>query len=220
MAGLAGPLLASADSDGTVRLWNPVTRQPAGAPLQAGAQDVSGVAFSPDGRVLASANGEQNKPTGTSRTASGMPCLRRRNMTSWNGRSSPADGSKATTSPSTIASLGLSPARRTSRTSGNCVLTRSSRRVNSSIAPCAAVISPARGPRYQGGRGMRAGLMPGAGSSAGPGGRVPGGEGGGGWVDAGGEQQRGARWEGADGGGPAAEGSAAVIGVFAEGDRL
>ena len=41
-----------------------------------------------------------------------------------------------------------------------------------------------------------------------------------GWLDAGGEQQRGARWQGADGGGPLPEGSAAVIGVFAEGDRL
>jgi WD40 repeat protein len=49
-------LLASADGDGTVRLWNPATGQPVGAPIQAGAQNgVSAVAFSPDGKVLASA---------------------------------------------------------------------------------------------------------------------------------------------------------------------
>ena len=29
-----GKLLASADGDGTVRLWNPATGQPVGAPLQ------------------------------------------------------------------------------------------------------------------------------------------------------------------------------------------
>ena len=63
MSGVAfspgGKLLASADYDGTVRLWNPATGQPAGAPLRAGfggAQGgVSGVAFSPGGKLLASA---------------------------------------------------------------------------------------------------------------------------------------------------------------------
>ncbi len=56
-----GRLLASADADGTVRLWNPATGQPVGAPLQtgSGAQGgVVGVAFSPDGRLLASADGD------------------------------------------------------------------------------------------------------------------------------------------------------------------
>ena len=49
-------LLASADGDGTVRLWNPATGQPVGAPIQAGAQTgVVAVAFSPDGKLLASA---------------------------------------------------------------------------------------------------------------------------------------------------------------------
>ena len=54
-----GKLLASADDDGTVRLWNPATGQPVGAPLAASARNgVLGVAFSPDGRLLASADGD------------------------------------------------------------------------------------------------------------------------------------------------------------------
>jgi WD40 repeat protein len=54
-----GRLLASADGDGTVRLWNPATGQPVGAPIQAGAQTgVAAVAFSPDGKLLASAGGD------------------------------------------------------------------------------------------------------------------------------------------------------------------
>ena len=58
-----GKLLASADTDGTVRLWNPATGQPVGAPIQAGAQTgVDTVAFSPDGTLLASAG-----PDGTVR---------------------------------------------------------------------------------------------------------------------------------------------------------
>src|SRR5262249_31310789 len=56
-----GKLLASANGDGTVRLWDPATGQPIGTPLQArtgtgpGISFV-GVAFSPDGKLLASAN--------------------------------------------------------------------------------------------------------------------------------------------------------------------
>ena len=55
-----GKLLASADADGTVRLWNPATGRPLGAPLHgAGASaSVLGVAFSPRGNLLASAGGD------------------------------------------------------------------------------------------------------------------------------------------------------------------
>jgi WD40 repeat protein len=54
-----GTLLASADQDGTIRLWNPATGQAVGAPLIADSHpggSVSGVAFSSDGKLLASAD--------------------------------------------------------------------------------------------------------------------------------------------------------------------
>src|SRR5207247_5205974 len=46
-----GKLLATAGS-GTVRLWDPVTRQPAGAPLQTHGSEI-GVSFSPSGKLVA-----------------------------------------------------------------------------------------------------------------------------------------------------------------------
>ena len=58
-----GKLLATNDFDGSVRLWNPATGQPVGAPLpadtigQPGA-GADGLAFSPDGKLLATAGGE------------------------------------------------------------------------------------------------------------------------------------------------------------------
>ena len=55
-----GYLLATAEADGTVRLWNPANEQATGASLPADTStggSVNGVAFSPDGNLLASANG-------------------------------------------------------------------------------------------------------------------------------------------------------------------
>ena len=53
-----GRLLATADSDGTARLWNTATNMPVGKPLPV-ADDgsaVNGVAFSPNGKLLATAD--------------------------------------------------------------------------------------------------------------------------------------------------------------------
>ena len=52
-----GKLLASGDTDGSVRRWNPGSRRPVGAPLPTGSGPVGGVyaaAFSPGGKLLAS----------------------------------------------------------------------------------------------------------------------------------------------------------------------
>jgi WD40 domain-containing protein len=49
-----GKLLASSDSNGTVRPWNPATGKRVGTPIRTG---VPGVAFSPDGRLLATGDG-------------------------------------------------------------------------------------------------------------------------------------------------------------------
>ncbi|HEV3295132.1 MAG TPA: PQQ-binding-like beta-propeller repeat protein, partial [Streptosporangiaceae bacterium] len=82
----SGNLLASADGDGTVRLWNPATGRAVGAPLHASARHgVYGVAFSPDGRLLASAGGDgtvrlwdpaTGRPVGKTLHASGRTTAR------------------------------------------------------------------------------------------------------------------------------------------------
>jgi WD40 repeat protein len=53
------PAPSAAGADGTVRLWNPATGRPAGPPHQTGAvYGVYGVAFSTDGKLLASAEAD------------------------------------------------------------------------------------------------------------------------------------------------------------------
>jgi WD40 repeat protein len=56
-----GNLLATADADGTVGLWNPATGQAAAASLSADTGPgggVEGVAFSPNGKLLATADAD------------------------------------------------------------------------------------------------------------------------------------------------------------------
>ncbi len=48
-----GKLLATADNDGYLRLWDPATRQAPRAPLPAVTGGVTAVTFSPDGQLLA-----------------------------------------------------------------------------------------------------------------------------------------------------------------------
>lgn len=63
-----GRLLAAGDTEGTVRLWNPLTGQAAGKLIRVGTgfgrsdifDDVNGMAFSPDGKLLAIATSAGN----------------------------------------------------------------------------------------------------------------------------------------------------------------
>ena len=48
-----GKILATADSDGTARLWEVATRRQIGAPIRVRGARVLGVAFSPNGKTLA-----------------------------------------------------------------------------------------------------------------------------------------------------------------------
>ena len=47
-----GKTLASANTDGTVCLWNVSSHKPSGKPLQGHKNEVWGLAFSPDGKTL------------------------------------------------------------------------------------------------------------------------------------------------------------------------
>ena len=51
-----GTTLATGNSDGTVRLWDPATGQQLGSTLTGSALPVNAVAFSPDGKLLATGN--------------------------------------------------------------------------------------------------------------------------------------------------------------------
>lgn len=50
-------LLATGHPNGFAHLWNPMEQKKLGEPLQGHAEEVSAVAFSPDGRVLAAISG-------------------------------------------------------------------------------------------------------------------------------------------------------------------
>jgi len=53
-----GRSIASAGADATIRLWDPRTRKPIGAPLTGHTDTIYAIAFSPDGRILASAGAD------------------------------------------------------------------------------------------------------------------------------------------------------------------
>ena len=53
-----GAILVSGGSDGTVIVWDMVTRQVLGEPLEAGIGEVNTVSFSPEGEILVAVNGK------------------------------------------------------------------------------------------------------------------------------------------------------------------
>ena len=55
-----GRLLATAGSDGTVHLWDPVTRLPVGNPLTGHTDTVRAVVFSPDGHLVVTASDDES----------------------------------------------------------------------------------------------------------------------------------------------------------------
>ena len=53
-----GKILATADNDGTARLWNVATQRQMGAPIRLNGARIKDIAFSPDGKVLATADSD------------------------------------------------------------------------------------------------------------------------------------------------------------------
>ena len=169
-----GKLLATADDDGTVKLWNPATGQPAGAPLHAGVnffkatEGVLGVAFSPDGKLLATADNDGtvkmwNPATGGWPVPPSRPPAQGRPRPAWcSARTAGCWPPRAPTAPSGSGTRSparrpappsrLIPAQKSARSGPACSGWRSARTAGGwpppmPTAPCGSGIrSPARRP--------------------------------------------------------------------------